>query len=77
MHSGYTCIVKYVCSLGIEPTTFALPQELVYKFSTDIFSEREREGQRERERERESERHRERGSERERESESERERERE
>ncbi len=23
-HSGYTCFLQYVCSLGIEPTTFAL-----------------------------------------------------
>ncbi len=24
MHSGYTCFCQYMCSLGIEPTTFAL-----------------------------------------------------
>ncbi len=24
VHSGYTCFCQYMCSLGIEPTTFAL-----------------------------------------------------
>ncbi len=32
MHSNYTCFCQYMCSLGIEPTTFAL---LMQCFSTE------------------------------------------
>ncbi len=41
LHSGYTFFCQYVCSLGIEPTTFALltqcsttePQEHMYVYT--------------------------------------------
>ncbi len=44
VHSGYTCFCQYMCSLGIEPTTFALltqcsttePQEHMHHVSTCI-----------------------------------------
>ncbi len=34
VHSGYICFCQYMCSLGIEPTTFVLLQ-YKYKLSSD------------------------------------------
>ncbi len=30
VHSGYTCFYHYVCSLGIEPTTFCGANVMLY-----------------------------------------------
>ncbi len=30
LHSGYTFLNQYVCSLGIEPTTFCAADEMLY-----------------------------------------------
>ncbi len=34
VHSGYTFFCQYVCSLGIEPTTFALANTMLYHWAT-------------------------------------------
>ncbi len=45
VHSGYTCFCQYMCSLGIEPTTFALLTQCSNHWATGthIYKERERE----------------------------------
>ncbi len=34
MHSGYTFFYQYVCSLGIEPTTFCVANAMLYHWAT-------------------------------------------
>ncbi len=35
MHSGYTFFYQYVCSLGIEPTTFCTANAMLYHWATE------------------------------------------
>ncbi len=37
LHSNYTVICQYVCSLGIEPTTFCAANALLYHWATGIY----------------------------------------
>ncbi len=34
MHSDYTCFDQYVCSLGVEPTTFCAANTMLYHWAT-------------------------------------------
>ncbi len=34
VHSGYTFFSQYVCSLGIEPTTFCAANAMLYHWAT-------------------------------------------
>ncbi len=34
VHSGYTFFYQYVCSLGIEPTTFCAANAMLYHWAT-------------------------------------------
>ncbi len=36
-HSGYTFICQYVCSLGIEPTTFYVTNMMLYHWATGTY----------------------------------------
>ncbi len=37
VHSDYTFVCQYVCSLGIEPTNFALTNTMLYHWATGTF----------------------------------------
>ncbi len=37
VHSGYTFICQYVCSLGIEPTTFCVTNAMLYPWATGTY----------------------------------------
>ncbi len=34
VHSGYTFLCQYVCSLGIEPTPFCVANAILYNLAT-------------------------------------------
>ncbi len=35
VHSGYTLLYHYVCSLGIKPTTFCAANAMLYRWGTE------------------------------------------
>ncbi len=37
LHSGYTFFNQYVCSLGIEPTTFCAADAMLYHWATEEY----------------------------------------